>query len=113
MPTQALQVLMIAAGIAAAFIGLLVARRGRTGGRVSVPTSVVIGLCLALGGYHLIVWSFPQTLTPLQLNRQFWWVGLAGLLAACVLSLVLDRLRGADAAKGGESAPRDGSGPIR
>ena len=116
MPTNPLHILMLALGIALAFIGLFIARSGRGFGssRLSKPTQVVIGLCLTIIGYHLIVWVFPPTLTPLQVDRQFWWVLLAAGLAAPLLSLILDAAinrRGGPAAS--SRTPRDGDEPIR
>lgn len=92
MPTNPLHIAMLAAGIALAFIGVLIARSGRrmsTFG-LTTPTRVVIGLSLAICGYHLIVWVFPPSLTPLQWNRQFWWVLLAGALGVILLSCAMD-----------------------
>jgi len=90
-PTHPMQTLMLAAGIAMAFIGLLIARQTFGPRRLSVATRATIGLCMAIVGYHLIVWSYPPTLTPVQVGRQFWWaVLLAGVLTP-VLSLWMDR----------------------
>ncbi len=114
MPTSFPQILMLGLGIALAFMGLLVARTRRGPGMhgLTVPTRIVIGLVFAIAGYHLIVWVFPPTLTPLQLNRQLWWVlPLAGIVAI-VISVSMDRALKLSPNQG-QPSPRDDGNAIR
>lgn len=115
MPTGPLQIVMLVIGITLAFVGLFIARAGRglRSHALSAPTRVVIGLTFAVTGYHLIVWAFPQSLTPLQLNRQFWWVLLAAAFIAPLLSFVMDRWLASRPPENSEPPQRDDDELIR
>jgi len=86
-----MQIMMLAGGVVLAFIGLLIARRSFRPKSMSLATQATFGLCMAFVGYHLIVWSFPPTLTPVQVNRQFWWVVCAAVVTFPMLSFWMDR----------------------
>jgi hypothetical protein len=106
---------MLAAGIALAFVGLLTARSGRRFGASSLttPTRVVIGLCAAVLGYHLIVWAFPPSLTSVQVDRQFWWVVAAAAILVPFLSLLMDRMVSSMARSDAKPPRRDDTDAIR
>lgn len=60
-------------------------------GFVSEPTRLVCAVSGLAIAYHLIVWVFPESLTPVQLPRAYWWGMLAGAGLAIVASIGLDR----------------------
>lgn len=117
MPTNPLLILMMAVGACLAFVGIFVARTPpKQGNRdQSRATRAVIGLCLAIIGYHLIVWAFPPTLTPLQVDRQLWWVLLLILGCLPIASLLMDRFVSQHSADDRDppDTPHDDSSAIR
>jgi hypothetical protein len=117
MPTNPLLILMMAVGACLAFTGIFVARTPpkQGGDGQSRATRAVIGLSLAIFGYHLIVWSFPTTLTPLQIDRQLWWVLCLILACLPIASLLMDRFVSRHSAddRDPSETPHDDSGAIR
>ena len=113
------QYALIASGglLAASGLWLLLANRARA---KSVPlhiadsrgvpfpsqsTRVVAALVLLIGGYHLVIWSFPTWLSAVQLNRNIWYVWiLIGIVAICG-SLLMDRADQKNPSDGGDGAP--------
>jgi len=51
----------------------------------------VIGLILLIMGYHMIVWSLPNT-PSLHLPRDRWYLLVAGSATLILLSMGIDRL---------------------
>lgn len=59
---------------------------------LTTPTIITIGMCLLIGGYHLVAWALPPAWLPMRLDAAWWWtlpVGAAVLIAA---SLGIDRV---------------------
>lgn len=70
--------------------------------RGSVPTRYLLALVILMLGYHLVVWSFPVALTPLQLPRDRWWLVLGLGIVVVILSVGLDRSTRLDHSRGAD-----------
>lgn len=60
-------------------------------GTVSEPTRLLVATGGLLVGYHLVVWSFPATVTPIQAPREYWWVHVPVVLLVIAASILIDR----------------------
>ncbi|MBC7773668.1 MAG: hypothetical protein H7210_14335 [Pyrinomonadaceae bacterium] len=99
---------MIAGGLGALFLGVLVLRSKRLRkpldedsirleaelplvGTVSESTRLLVATTGLVLGYHLIVWAFPAGITPIQAPRQYWWLVVVVAGIVIVASIVTDR----------------------
>lgn len=72
--------------------GALFLRSRRGSGGLTNPTTLVLGLSLALLGYHLLAWTLPEQWLPLRVPAGLWPLLVAGLAVAIAGSLVIDAL---------------------
>jgi hypothetical protein len=92
-----LQILQVAPGCLLAIAGALLLWGPRLGlapflRRLSLQSRLVCGLsCLGVG-YHLIIWSLPDSSRWLHVPRERWWLVLVVAAVAVGASLGSDRL---------------------
>lgn len=102
-PGQLASVLIGAAFVAAGLVLMALERFGEPpdgthgggvrrwwGGR-SVATRYLLAGCMVIGGYHVAAWALPPHWPILAVPRERWWLVAAGIAAAVVGALLLDR----------------------
>lgn len=67
--------------------------RRRFGSAVTDPTRYTVGLCLLIGGYHLLGYALPDAWLPLKVPRERWYLVPAGIVLALGLSFAGDSTR--------------------
>lgn len=93
-----MQIVAIAAGAAALLAGawfFIRSRRGPDG--LTSPTRLVMGLSLALVGYHLLAWTLPEHWLPLRVPAELWPLLAGGVVVAIAGTLLADALEQRDA----------------
>lgn len=60
--------------------------------RLTTPTIIVIGMSLAISGYHLVAWALPPTWLPIRIDASVWWALPLGSMVLVVASRAIDRL---------------------
>ncbi len=71
----------------------------------SQSSRIITALVLLIGGYHLVIWSFPTWLTAVQLNRNIWYVWILIGIGAIGGSLLMDRADQQNPSDGGDDTP--------
>lgn len=88
-----MQIVAIAAGAAALLAGAYLFVRSRRGpDGLTSPTRLVMGLSLALVGYHLLAWTLPAHWFPLRVPPELWPLLLGGVAVAIAGTLTVDAL---------------------
>ncbi len=67
--------------------------RRRFSSRTSDPTRYTVGLCLLIGGYHLLGYAVPDAWLPLKVPRERWYLVPTGIVLALGLSFAGDSTR--------------------
>jgi len=94
------EIAMTAAGAAFAIIGVWLllffrprwrTREAAPDQRLSEPTRITLAVLCVFAGYHLILWTQPLSVNPVQLSRRLWYVWIMIGIAFLGLTLFLDR----------------------
>ena len=83
---------LILLGVGFWVLGAEGARR-RFGPTVSDPTRYTIGVCLLIGGYHLVAFSLPDAWVPLKVPKDRWYLVPSVIVLALLGSTASDGLR--------------------